>query len=229
MNSALRLLGGLCLAVFTIQAHALNELSDTVKNEATAGDVLLYSLPLVALGMTFVMDDPAPVASLRYDTAYGFDSGTFIHLDGHPRHDLFLAMGRTIAITYALKYSVHEERPNGEDSHSFPSGHAAVTFAGAEFIRKEYGWGWGIPAYVAATFVGFSRVNAKEHYTWDVISGATIGVLSNHDFREYFSHYGSLRFAPTLSAPHYLANAPYRDDPLATLTPAPALSVQFRF
>ncbi|HZP13459.1 MAG TPA: phosphatase PAP2 family protein [Nevskiaceae bacterium] len=231
MKSALCLLGGLSVAAFSIQAHAVNELSDTVKNEATAGDVLLYSLPLVAFGMTFVMDDPAPspVPSLRYDTAMGFDSGTFIHLNGHPRHDLFLAMGRTIAITYALKYSVHEERPNDEDSHSFPSGHAAVTFAGAEFIRKEYGWSWGIPAYVASTFVAFSRVNAREHYTWDVISGATIGVLSNHDFHEYFSHYGTLRFGPTFNAPHYMANAPYRDDPLATLSPAPSLSAEFRF
>ncbi len=229
MKSALRLFGGLYLVVSSIQAHALNQLSDTVKNEATAGDVLLYSLPLVALGMTFVMDDPTPVPSLRFDGASGFDAGTFIHLNGHPRHDLFLAMGRTLAVTYALKYSVHEERPNGEDSHSFPSGHAAVTFAGAEFIRKEYGWGWGVPAYIAATFVGFSRVNAKEHYTWDVISGATIGVLSNHDFHEYFTHAGTVTVAPAFMAPHYLANAPYRDDPLSTLAPAPALAVEFRF
>jgi len=229
MNPALRLLGGLCFAVFSLQALAVNELSDTVKNEATAGDVLLYSLPLVAALIAFVMDDPIPVPSLRYDTVNGFDSGTLIHLNGHPRHDLFLAMGRTIAITYALKYSVHEERPNDEDAHSFPSGHAAVTFAGAEFIRKEYGWRWGVPAYVAATFVGFSRVNAREHYTWDVLSGAAIGVLSNHDFHEYFTHHGTLTIAPTFSAPRLMANAPYRDDPLATLTPAPSLTLDFRF
>ena len=227
-KSALCLLGALCLTGFPVPSRAVNELSDTVRNEATAGDALLISLPLVALGMTFVME-PTTVPSLRYGTASGFDADTLIHLNGHPRHDLFLAMGRTLAVTYALKYSVHEERPNGEDSHSFPSGHAAVTFAGAEFIRKEYGWSWGIPAYVAATFVGFSRVNAREHYTWDVLSGATIGVLSNHDFGEYFTHYGTVTFGPSFNVPHLMADAPYRDDPLATLTPAPSFSLDFRF
>ena len=29
--------------------------------------------------------------------------------------------------------------------HSFPSAHTSTTFAGAEFIHKEYGWGWGAP------------------------------------------------------------------------------------
>lgn len=40
-------------------------------------------------------------------------------------------------------------------------------------MRKRYGWKYGIPAYVAATFVAVSRVESKEHYVQDVLAGAT--------------------------------------------------------
>jgi hypothetical protein len=231
MKSTLCLFGGLCLLASSSFAFADDlTLSETVQHEARAGDALLIGIPLVALGMTFLFDEPAlAVPSLRYDGASGFDADTLIHLNGHPRHDFMLAMGRTVAATYALKYSVREERPNGEDTHSFPSGHASVTFAAAEFIRKEYGWGWGVPAYLAAGFVGYSRVTSKEHHSWDVATGAAIGILSNHDVGKYLTHFGTLTFGPSFTTPHYLADAPFRDDELATLAPAPSLSLELRF
>jgi membrane-associated phospholipid phosphatase len=49
-------------------------------------------------------------------------------------------------------------------------------------MRKRYGWEYGIPAYAAATFVAFSRVEAKDHYTHDVIAGAFIGIASSYLF-----------------------------------------------
>lgn len=232
MKSIPSLLGGLCLLVAFSSANAEVSLSDAVQDQQTAGDALLIGVPLAALGLTFILKDhlqPTPGSVLRFDGASGFDADTLIHLNGSPRHDLFLALGRTVLATYALKYSVNEERPNGEDSHSFPSGHASVSFAGAEFIRKEYGWGWGVPAYLAAGFVGYSRVKAKDHYTWDVATGAMIGILSNHDIGRYFTRAGTLTMGPTFLAPHYLASAPYRDDPLSSLAPAPALAVELRF
>ena len=230
MKSSLCLFGGLCLLASSVSSHAADPLSETAAHEARAGDMLLIGVPLVALGMTFFFDDSrASSSSLRLDGASGFDSDALIHLNGHPRHDLMLAMGRTLLATYTLKYSVNEERPNGEDSHSFPSGHTSVSFAGAEFIRKEYGWGWGIPAYLAAGFVGYSRVNAREHYSWDVVTGAAIGILSNHDIGKYLTRAGVLTIGPTFTAPHYIPDAPYREDPMATLTPVPALSFELKF
>ncbi len=227
MKSIPSLLGGLCLLVTAVSANAAVTVGEEAHEQESAGTALQIGLPLVALGLTFLLDDgPTVVPSLR---ASGFSTDTLIHLNGSPRHDLFLAMGRTMLATYALKYSVSEERPNGADSHSFPSGHASVSFAGAEFIRKEYGWAWGVPAYLAAGFVGYSRVKAKDHYTWDVATGAAIGILSNHDIGTYFTRAGTLTIGPTFIAPHYMASAPYRDDPLATLAPAPALSLELRF
>ncbi len=87
----------------------------------------------------------------------------------------------TLGVTYALKYTVNETRPNG-GAHSFPSGHTSASFSAAEFVRKRYGWEYGVPAYALATFVGYSRVESNEHYTRDVLAGAGIGILSSYLF-----------------------------------------------
>ena len=49
-------------------------------------------------------------------------------------------------------------------------------------MRKRYGWEYGVPAYAAATFVGYSRVESKQHFTKDVVAGAGIGILSSYIF-----------------------------------------------
>ena len=88
------------------------------------------------------------------------------------------AYGALTAVAGGLKLTVHERRPDGSDDRSFPSGHAARAFAGAELVRSEYGWGWGAAAYAVATGVGVLRVTGDHHYTHDVVAGAAIGVLS---------------------------------------------------
>ena len=82
------------------------------------------------------------------------------------------------AMAGALKLSVSECRPDGSNNRSFPSGHAARAFAGAELVRSEYGWQWGISAYAVATGVGILRVAGEHHYVHDVLAGAAIGVFS---------------------------------------------------
>jgi len=89
--------------------------------------------------------------------------------------------GVTLAATYALKYSLDTPRPNGGHL-SFPSEHASVSFSAAEFVRKRYGWEFGVPCYAAASFVAYSRVEAGQHYSYDVIGGAAIGILSSYIF-----------------------------------------------
>ena len=86
-------------------------------------------------------------------------------------HELVVTSLDTLADEFDL--AVEEDRPNGEEG-SFPSAHTAITFAGAEFIRKEYGWAWGAPAYAAASFVGWSRVETDDHWWHDVAAGAAI-------------------------------------------------------
>ncbi len=85
----------------------------------------------------------------------------------------------TLTATVApLKLTIDEQRPDGSDHRSFPSGHAARAFAGAEMVRTEYGWPWGLAAYAWATGVGLMRVAGDHHYLHDIAVGAAIGFCS---------------------------------------------------
>ncbi|MDE6460594.1 MAG: PAP2 family protein, partial [Paramuribaculum sp.] len=61
---------------------------------------------------------------------------------------------------------------------SFPSGHAARAFRGAERLRAVYGWGWGAGGYALAVGVGALRIHHHRHRFGDVAAGAAIGFLS---------------------------------------------------
>lgn len=82
---------------------------------------------------------------------------------------------------YGLKTLTKVERPDGSARNSFPSGHTATAFMGAEFLRREY-WHvspWiGVAGYVVATGTGFMRMYNNKHWFSDVIAGAGIGILS---------------------------------------------------
>jgi hypothetical protein len=90
----------------------------------------------------------------------------------------YLIMGTTV---YALKNITKIERPDKSNFYSFPSGHTATAFAGAEFLWQEYKdvsiW-YGISGYVVATGTGFFRMYNNKHWLTDVAMGAGIGILS---------------------------------------------------
>jgi PAP2 superfamily len=185
------MLGGLAL-VLCQTAGAAEPLSASQRNVEQAGGVVRWAIPATALLATWLID---PVrGGGAADDAQARSNLDLLHLGGSPRHDLALALGRTWLLTGALKISVDETRPDG-GAHSFPSGHTSMAFAGAEFLRKQYGWRWGAPAYVAASFVGWSRVEARRHYTQDVLAGALIGMLANHDWQEWQTPAGKVRLA----------------------------------
>lgn len=92
------------------------------------------------------------------------------------------SMGMVKATSYAaltttlLKYSIRSPRPyNDNIRNSFPSGHTTTAFAFSGYVAKEHGWGWGAPALLMSSFVGFSRINDNRHWLNDVVAGATIG------------------------------------------------------
>lgn len=82
-------------------------------------------------------------------------------------------VGKTV-----LKKMVNEERPDHSDNKSFPSGHAAMAFAAARSIDKEFRsesiW-IPIAGYAAATAIGVERVASDRHHWYDVVAGAGLG------------------------------------------------------
>ena len=182
-----------CCAV----AHASPPDADYDPRNTKAGNYLQIGLPLLGIGLTYLFTGHSETHAGDGASSLGFEGepgdGLFDwnRMNGSPRHDFLLAFGRMEVVTYGLKYSIDEQRPNG-NPHSFPSGHTSASFMGAEFIRKEYGWWAGAPAYLAASYVGWTRQQSRNHYSRDVFAGAAIGVLSNHDISEFNTRAGNV-------------------------------------
>lgn len=83
-----------------------------------------------------------------------------------------------VILTQSIKYTVREMRPDGSTRNSFPSGHTATAFTGAELVRLEYGGKYGIAAYSVAVATGIMRIANDRHWFHDVVGGAGIGILS---------------------------------------------------
>ncbi|MDZ7796767.1 MAG: phosphatase PAP2 family protein [Candidatus Marinimicrobia bacterium] len=82
----------------------------------------------------------------------------------------------TVALTYALKFSVRRTRPNGRNDLSYPSGHTSVAFATASMFQMWYGWKAGVPAYAMAVMTAFQRMDDDQHWLSDVVMGAAVGI-----------------------------------------------------
>jgi len=85
------------------------------------------------------------------------------------------------ATVFTLKKLTKEQRPDGVDYYSFPSGHTAEAFASAEFLRQEYKdvspW-YGIAGYAAASATGLLRMYNNKHWLSDIVAGAGVGIAS---------------------------------------------------
>lgn len=81
---------------------------------------------------------------------------------------------------YGVKTLTKVKRPDGSTNNSFPSGHTATAFAGAEILRREY-WDvspWiGVAGYAVAAGTGFLRMYNNRHWLIDVVAGAGFGLL----------------------------------------------------
>lgn len=122
-----------------------------------AGDLLAVLLPAAAYGTTYYKGDKT--GSRQFEKS-------------------FLA---SMGVTLALKATINHDGPNG-NSRAFPSGHSALAFSGAAFLQRRYGWRPALPAWLAAIFVGYSRIQSDNHDFGEVAAGAAISIASSWYF-----------------------------------------------
>ena len=159
------------LLIVMVLVFALNARGETRMEKA--GDIAQVAIPATACLSTLVVRDSEGTAQFCK------------------------SLVGVLGITYTLKYVVDKDRPEGHGENAFPSGHTAAAFQGATFIQRRYGWLYGVPSYLGAAFVGWTRVEAEsdKHDAVDVLGGAAIGVLVSYWFT---TSYGGVALVPVV-------------------------------
>ena len=110
------------------------------------------------------------------------------------------AYGLSATATVAIKGVTNTTRPSDqfENGHyGFPSYHTSSTFAIAGCLDEYYGWKAGVPAYVLAGLVGWSRIDQREHDLSDVLFGAVLGaVIGKTVAAAHLDRHSGLKIAP---------------------------------
>jgi membrane-associated phospholipid phosphatase len=119
------------------------------QSQRRSGDVLATAMPVATLGTELFRGDRE--GAWQYTLTFVASS----------------------AGTELLKRTIHVERPDGSNDESFPSGHAARAFSAAAYVRRRHGWDAAWPMYVAALYVGHTRVAAHRH-RWGDVAGAAL-------------------------------------------------------
>src|SRR6185295_5614177 len=150
----------------SLQVIWLNRVGDSLGNLGSGGGLLAISAVLLSSG--FLLKDrqlwQSGVQTLIAHGAAGLVVQTMKHAIGRPRprtmRDEEFFTGPSFA----------------PDLDSFPSGHAAASFAIAAVLAKHFPrWIWVI--YGLAALIACSRVSRGSHFATDVIMGITVGVL----------------------------------------------------
>jgi len=130
--------------------------AESASNTEKTGDALFVLLPVAGIATALLKDDRE--GQIQFSKAFAANA----------------------LVTLGLKGIIDKRRPNGECCDSFPSGHTSFAFMGATFMHRRYGPRYAVPAYAAAAFVAYSRVDSDKHFVEDVVAGAAIGVLSSY-------------------------------------------------
>ncbi|MDA1013677.1 MAG: phosphatase PAP2 family protein [Planctomycetota bacterium] len=93
---------------------------------------------------------------------------------------MFSAYAITGLSTVAIKGIANTDRPTDDwngGMFGFPSFHTASSFTMAAVADEYYGPRVGIPAYVVAGLIGWSRIDERDHDLSDVVFGAALGFV----------------------------------------------------
>jgi len=123
-----------------------------------AGVAVTAALPVIAGGFSLIEGDEDGVVQLVKSLVVGS------------------------ALTFGLSKAFETERPDGTKNDTFPSNHTAVAFSAASYMDHRYGWKLGLPSYLAASFVGYSRIEADKHNLIDVVGAAFLSWSVSHLF-----------------------------------------------
>lgn len=121
--------------------------------DVAATDILTAVVPLTGLAVAYFSDDR---------------EGQIQWLRNTGVNQVFIT-----ALRVGFNETSLGERPNG-GLYGFPSGHQAFITSGAAFLGERYGWKWGTPAYMAAAYVAYARVDNDKHHWRDVIASSTL-------------------------------------------------------
>jgi hypothetical protein len=102
--------------------------------------------------------------------------------------------------SWAIQGATHLNRPIHEwigGPWAFPSEQAATSFAIAAVLEEYYGWPAGIPAYLLAGLVGWSRIDGRDNDLSGVFFGAAFGYVIGHSIAlQHFEEHAGLRMVP---------------------------------
>lgn len=148
--------------ITSFNAQIREEVSEDIDEKITIDDFSQY----------------APMAAV-----YGLNAAGIKGRNNFGNRSLIMATSYLVmsSAVLGLKSATKVERPDGSSDNSFPSGHTATAFAGAEFLWQEYkdkSILYGISGYVVATGTGLFRMYNNRHWLTDVATGAGIGILS---------------------------------------------------
>lgn len=158
------------VGVIGLESHTLKDLNQTTKDELREH-----------IDQKISIDDfsqYSPMVAVYVLNAAGIQGKNNLRDRSIILATSYLIMGGTVNI---IKHTGREWRPDGSSNNSFPSGHTATAFMGAEFLFQEYKdvsiW-YGLSGYAVAAGTGFFRMYNDRHWFTDVLAGAGIGILS---------------------------------------------------
>lgn len=148
--------------LLSFNAEVKEELREHIDEKLTLDDFSQYA-PLVSI---YALD------GLGIKSKHNFRDKAIISATS------YLIMG---AVVNTIKGTTVSQRPDRTSNNSFPSGHTATAFMGAELLHQEYKdksiW-YSVSGYAVATATGFFRMYNNRHWFSDVAAGAGIGILS---------------------------------------------------
>ena len=156
------------------------------KNLYRLGDAMLWLTSLSAV--------------LAYNTEFSADGQRKLYV-------LLQLLCMEEGVSGLIKLLVHRPRPDKSDNGSFPSAHAAFTFAWASFVatdlyRQHYSWFY---PYLFAGFTALTRIGGRKHYLSDVVAGGLLGgFLGYYFYNLHFDTQGRWRGSRSTSRWHML-------------------------